>query len=155
MKQKNQEKFSQSEILKGVQDLISNQDLNFLTKILEEINFGRVLFPWRNIKPRGDYYQVVAARDALLFKKAIVIKTKKSSKFPSAAFFIRFCNKGHRINSFFSQFILDNEQKLLSNPDLIYEAGQKLSYYNLSFRTLQAAQDFCDLVLRAGNYHTL
>jgi hypothetical protein len=137
MKKKQEIKLNEIDVLNRLDHLLSTNDLKLFLAVISEVNDGRVLLPWRDIKSRGEYYPIIAVRDGLTFSKAIQIKQNYwGGRFPKKdEFKLDFPNKSSKIRSLFSNYVSKHEQEIIANHDLIYTAGQQIKLYNLVFRS--------------------
>lgn len=143
-----------------LQQILSLSDLDSLVLAFKEIYKGKILRPWRPMKKAkmSWYQQSLSCRDGLLNKELIKISSHFKNENRQAGtvlyYTYSFGCRSKELHSVFSEFIKNNEQQILAFPGLQYKAGEKFSSY-LKFDSVQAVQDFCDLVLRTNSYHIL
>lgn len=154
MKKKIEKVISSSEISMFLDTVLINyQDINLLQAGLKAINEGQILLPWREVKGRVESY---LARDAFVFRRAIVIREQEDYYNKTTNFKIEFASKAYKINILFDNYIQNHEHEIITNPDFVYHAGKSnLKLYDLVFRSIQGAKDFCDKVLISGGYKLL
>lgn len=155
---KNKNEISQEEISKFI-EIISSFSLDIVKRGMKEIINGKILLPWRKSKPKlrsgfysGSSYKESISRDALCFKRAIVVSSYYNATLNIAEYRIEFSRRCPKIMEAIDNYSKEHEQELMLNCDFIYNPKIGINVYSLIFRSFAGAQKYVDEALIAKKF---